>query len=152
MTVYEIARKIYENEPSPRTFDEELVAVAGCPNGVVIWKEHLLLMARPVCRQWSYKNITNPYVFCTQHNSGPDCWHVHVLVGTPREAILSAPYPLEWVSFERNNKLRFWKYERLLDYAKQTIPALSGTDTLQGRRLTGPASSTFTSRSVLSGG
>jgi hypothetical protein len=89
------------------------------------------LMFRPVMRSAPESLILEPGA----EFPAPDCWHVWMAAGDwvwmLREYL---PYPLPWVSWERDFKLRFWPLEKLLAKAG----AVSFADGHgQGRRIKG---------------
>jgi hypothetical protein len=101
---YVVARAIYDREPCARSFNEDLEL--HLMNGVVFSTADFFLMGRAVPRGACHADVINPAVVFAA--SLCDCWHVHVLAGNGRKAWSILPYPLQWMSFERNNRLKFY--------------------------------------------
>ena len=71
----------------------------------------------------------------THQFTAPDCWHVWLAAGNWRHILASyLPYPLPWISWERDFVLRFYPLEKLLAKAK-AVPFAGGHG--QGWRLQG---------------
>ena len=110
---YEIAKCVYENEPCARTFMEDLQLHLA--HGYVFNTPRLFLMGRPVSRDGDTCDIVCPVV-CY---SVPDCWMVYLAAGDISEFFKFEPFELQWFCWERNNKLRFYRRERLIWLLKQ---------------------------------
>lgn len=107
MTPYEQACKVYTTEPCARTFHDDLEA--HMLNGFVFSRPDYFIMGRPVVRSAAPNLILDPWMrfpsrFC-------DCWHVYLFAGNIVKAWEILPFPLEWMSFERKNDLRFYRLE-----------------------------------------
>lgn len=105
MKPVELAALVYTTEPCARSFREDLEA--HLLNGYVVSTPSSFTMGRAVRRDATYEEIVNPWV----NFDAPDCWHLYLFSGAMIEAFSAAPYPLPWVSFERKNKLRFFKWD-----------------------------------------
>lgn len=103
------ARRLYEEEDSARTFDQELQALHKNPTGYFRHDSEVLVLARPVRRNTNYEFLTNPkYVFETG-----DCLWIHCLVGSIKAAWKYLPKGrFAWIGWERNNKPRFFRLRR----------------------------------------
>ena len=104
MNHYRNARAIYDREPCRRTFNEDLEL--HLMNGVVFSTPDFFLMGRAVPRGACHSDIINPAVVFAPALC--DCWHVHVLAGDGQRAWSILPYAMQWMSFERNNRLKFY--------------------------------------------
>ena len=66
-------------------------------------------MGRAVNRNGDPSDIVNPeFQFDLV-----DTWLVYLAAGDLREFFLREPYPLPWVGWERNNRLRFYDMEAI---------------------------------------
>jgi hypothetical protein len=108
MTPFEKAREVYRREPCARTFEEDLILHLRF--GYVIATPEVFLMFRPVSKQWPAACVVNP---ANVLHTDPDCWHVTLAAGNPRLFHGCFPYPLEWVSGERQNQLRFYRFQKI---------------------------------------
>ena len=104
MNPYRQARAIYDREPCRRTFNEDLEL--HLMNGLVFSTSEFFLMGRAVPRGASPADIVDPAVVFAP--SLCDCWQVHVLAGDGKAAWSILPYPMQWMGFERNNRLKFY--------------------------------------------
>jgi hypothetical protein len=107
ITPFEQAAQVYHMEPCARTFryDLELHLL----NGYVYSTPDYFVMGRPVQRCAPRDAIVDPAI----NHAAPDCWHVYLAAGDMPKALTMVPYPLPWMSFERGNRLRFWKMSRI---------------------------------------
>jgi hypothetical protein len=101
---------VYSAEPCARTFDADLHAHL-LHGGFVLCRPDVFLMARPVARTAERAAIVNPFVVFPRAQC--DCWHVYLVAGSVGEALRFMPHPLEWVSWERENVLRFYRLESI---------------------------------------
>lgn len=108
LTPYYRALRVYEQEACARTFEEDLLLHLFC--GFVVSNPDLFIMARPVHHGAKHEDILNPRVVFT----APDCWHVYCFAGDVGRIARIIPFHLEYVSYERNNVLRFHKLTQLL--------------------------------------
>lgn len=107
MTPYQQARQVYETEPCARTFEEDLIA--HFENGYVISTPEVFLMFRPVRHDWPEVHIVDANLRnCTQG----DTWHVYLAAGDASQFASHFPYKLPFVSFERKNELRFYRFRQ----------------------------------------
>ena len=104
MTPFDQARAIYGREWCSRTFDEDLALHYA--HGFVFSTPAFFVMGRPVPRGAFAADVVNPAVSYAHELC--DCWHVHVLAGDASKAWSILPFPLKWLSFQRNNELRFF--------------------------------------------
>lgn len=98
MTPVEQAAAVYDREPCVNTFREDLEA--HLLNGLVFSTPTAFVMARYTSRE----SLT-----CALET----CIHVHLAAGDVMEIFNFPHIPCEWVSFERDNVLRFHRYEHL---------------------------------------
>ncbi len=131
MTPAEQAAAVYSREPCARTFREDMEAHLLNPAAITHADGRLFMLARPVCRDWDYHAVTDPWF--NSLTNAPDCWHIYLGAGDI-SAFFTIPHdPLPWVSFERNNRLRFHRYDILKrrcttnSTARTTIPDFSSS-------------------------
>lgn len=105
---YERAKSVYESEPCARTFMADLQLHLA--RGYVFNTPRLFLMGRPVRRSGDPRDIVNPLVDFLN----PDCWHVYLAAGDMGEFFKFEPFELQWFSWERNNRLRFYNREQVI--------------------------------------
>jgi hypothetical protein len=110
MSPYQEAIKVYLKEYSTRFFREDLEAHLQNPEAYVFSTPEVFCMGRPVrIAPDSIDMVLDPHVRFTREEA--NCWHVYLYAGKANLAFTLVPYPLEYVSFERNNNLRVYKYE-----------------------------------------
>lgn len=111
MTWAEQAAAVYQRELCARTFKEDLELHLLNPRALVVSSPQVFAMVRPVCRDWPVSAIVDPS--CNSLTCAPDCWHIYLSAGEI-PAIFTFPHvPLPWVSFERRNVIRFYRYEKI---------------------------------------
>lgn len=106
MTPVERAAAVYDREHCARSFKEDLEA--HLLHGWVISTPSLFLMARPVSIKASREDIVNPWI---NDFSDVDSWHLYLFSGSLMSAFKYAPFTLPYVSYERENSLRIYKYD-----------------------------------------
>lgn len=116
------AAAVYDREPCARPFVEDFEA--HLRYGWVISTPSLFLMARPVRSDWPEDVVLNPFAL----PDSPDMWHVWLAAGDWREAFDCAPYPLPWVSFERNNRLRRYAWSAIFRRSRALSSAPEGRE------------------------
>lgn len=104
---YELAESVYQSEPCARSFMEDLRL--HMLHGYVFNTPRLFLMGRSVSKLGDAGSIVDP----TVSFNNADCWHIYLAAGDLSEFFKFEPFPLPWFSWERNNKLRFYRRERL---------------------------------------
>ena len=109
MSPFEQAREVYLREPCARTFEEDLILHLRF--GYVISTPEVFLMFRPVRRMADHDKIVNPMFRFMR----PNCWHVYLAAGDPTQFYKHFPFPLEWVSGERENKLRVYRFQKIAE-------------------------------------
>ena len=109
MMAVEVAAKVYETEPCPRTFREDLEH--HLLNGYVFNTPTLFVMGRPVKSNAPAELIVNPSISFPK--SEADCWHVYLAAGNLREGLKYVPFRLPLISFERRNKLLLCRIKRI---------------------------------------
>lgn len=102
MTPVERAAAVYRSEPCAHTFRADLEFYL--LNGFVCSRPDYFVMGRPVMRHASQDLIVGHYRF---PSGACDCWHVALHSGNVARAWDFLPWDLPWVSFERENVLRF---------------------------------------------
>jgi hypothetical protein len=128
MTWAEKAAEVYQREPCARTFREDLEAHLLNPAALVVSIPQVFALVRPVCRAWGRESIVNPW-FGNSLTCAPDCWHIYLSAGE-YPAIFTFPHePLPWVSFERGNVLRFYRYETIRSRCLKIPPSPVPTST-----------------------
>lgn len=100
MNPFAAAAGVYQREPCARPLREDLEA--HLLFGWVFSTPEVFLMGRQVRHDWPHDRIRDPW----QTADDGDCWHVWLCAGDIREAIGLMPFPLPWVSYERQNVLR----------------------------------------------
>jgi hypothetical protein len=109
MTPFDEALAVYIRHPTKRDFGEDISA--HLRNGYVIATPWAFVAFRPVLRDSPEDLILDP----TRVFPYADTWHVWLAAGDWRRVLLDyLPFPLPWVSWERQFKLRFWRLEKLL--------------------------------------
>jgi hypothetical protein len=73
-------------------------------------------MCRPVCREAPTELVVDSHVVFGRN---VDCWHIYLVAGDMSEAVKHLPFILPWISWERDNKLRFYKTKKLLKRLKK---------------------------------
>jgi hypothetical protein len=104
MKPIELAAAVYQQEDCARSFREDLEA--HLLNGFVYSTPDAFLMGRPVRRDANPEDIVNPWVNFTD----PDCWHCYLFSGSLHHTMSMPPFKLPWVSYERKNRLRFYRW------------------------------------------
>lgn len=136
MTPFDASRAVYRREPCARTFESDLWH--HFQNGYVLSGPEGFVMGRPVRRDAETSQILNPAVTFED----PDCWHIWLAAGDWRAMLAGwLPYPLPWFSWERRNRLRFWRAERVIDISALTprcSPCSMNSETLAARTMTAP--------------
>jgi hypothetical protein len=103
------ARKVYADEESPRALAVDILLHIANPQGWVVSRPDLLILARPVRKDAKPEEILDAgWEF---HEA--DCWHIYLVVGNASTAFQYLPFDLPWISFERKNKLRFYELTRV---------------------------------------
>lgn len=115
------AAKVYRREPSSHTFLEALEYYLA--TGYVFSTPSFFVMTRPVSSSWPEQAIVNPM---SLEDHGPltgrlDCWHVSLMAGDLEAAWKLLPFPLPLTSFERRNKLRFYRHDQLDRYLRRPV-------------------------------
>ena len=108
MNAFLKAIEVYQRESCARTFNEDLSWYL--EHGFVFSRPDLFMMGRPVSQYAGYDAITGLFKF---NSKACDCWHVHLFAGNIAPAFQFMPWSLPWISFERNNELRFWRMENM---------------------------------------
>jgi len=113
---YERARDIYLSEPCVRTFEEDFHN--HLRHGVVVSTPRAFVMARRADRWADPRDIVDSaHVF-----DGGDCLHIFLASGDLREIVRLLELSdhvhgrLEWLSWERDNVLRFYRRESLMSH------------------------------------
>lgn len=114
MSPYEIAREVYEREPCARSFGEDFYR--HLYNAYVISTPDLFVMFRPVSSEATDEEIVDSGVLFDPDQA--DCWHVYLAAGDLSRLIEHVPFPLPYISFERKNNLRRYRFQKFLDRCK----------------------------------
>jgi len=109
--VLDIARKLYADEESPQSLAVDILLHISNPKGWVVSRPDLLIMARPVPRNAKPDEILD--AGREFHSDECNCWHVYLVVGNAAQAFKYLPFDLEWISFERKNKLKFYQLTKI---------------------------------------
>lgn len=107
MTPAEHAAAVYSRESCARTFREDVEA--HMLNGYVVSTPEMFVLFRPV----NWMNGTSAIVDPWFEHEECDTWHIYLFAGDVTNLGKHIPYPLPRVSFERNNVLRVFSYDRL---------------------------------------
>ena len=105
MSPYELARGVYAQEPSRRTFAEDLEHHH--VNGFVFSTPDYFVMGRPVIKMSVPVLILDPSFHFPREDV--DCWHIYLFAGKISLAWEVLPWRMEWISLERRNDLRFYR-------------------------------------------
>lgn len=97
MTPYEKAAAEHARQAGPRSFTEDVEA--HMLNGFVFSTPTFFIMGRGVNRMGEPALIVNPWHAFPR--SGWDCWHVYLMAGDVGAAWAILPWPLPWLSWER---------------------------------------------------
>lgn len=73
-------------------------------NGFFFSRPDYLVMGRPVVREADPALIVGLHRF---PSAVCNCWHIYLAAGNLARAWSVLPWPLEWISWERANVLRF---------------------------------------------
>lgn len=119
MTAYELAQRLYREEPQARTLEEDIRRHLVNPDGYVLKTKEVLAMGRPVPLLADIRDILNPYIWFPPKDC--NCWHIYLVAGNISRAWDFLPYPLEWMSFERSNRLRFYRTERIKSRSNKSL-------------------------------
>lgn len=111
MTAYELAQRLYREEPQARTLEEDIRRHLVNPDGYVLKTPAVLAMGRPIPRNADPRDIINPLIWFPIEDC--DCWHIYLVAGDIGLAWTFLPYPLPWLSLERSNRLRFYRSDRI---------------------------------------
>jgi hypothetical protein len=114
MTPYDRARAVYASEPCARTFEEDLRL--HLKFSYVYSTPDYFIMGRPVAMDSSYKDITDPLV----QFSEPDAWWVYLASGDLNSFFTIKPFDLPYVGWERGNKARFYRADRVSRLCQRT--------------------------------
>jgi len=110
---FERARAVYADGRSARSFEWDLML--HLERGFVFSTPEYFVMGRPVNSRAAVADILNPAVNWGRGEC--DCWHVWLCVcnsgGLARIKEL-VPWPLNWVSFERDGELKLWVLEQAM--------------------------------------
>jgi len=125
MTPYDEAIQVYLREHCTRSFAEDLEHHLRNPSGYVIRTPFGFAMGRAVDHTASVGAIIDPSI--SFHPSKADCWHLYLYAGKLNQVFTFCPYPLKYVSFERNNVLKIHEYEVIRRHImKENQPATPG--------------------------
>lgn len=137
------ARAVYEKEPCARSFSEDVSA--HMRTGFVISTPWCFVLARPVWSKAPAADIVNPLVMFHHRMDVSDCWHIYLMAGLVEAAVDYIPFPLPFISFERNNRLRVLPMGRFLrKWKDETVENGSSVTVLQGGRWQPTQTSTAT--------
>lgn len=113
---WDLARVIWMTEPCARTLTLDLLL--HLRHGYVFSTPSLFLMGRAVRHDAAPEQIVNPEI---EFGPDADAWMVYCATGVcGLDKFLDyEPYPLPFIGWERDNQLRFWPRERLIDVARR---------------------------------
>lgn len=117
MTPFDLAKQVYDKEPCARSFFEDLYWHMRL--GYVFCTPQFFIMGRPVKREWPTEWILSPWFVCVKD---PDCWHVWLASGDLSLLFSVLPIKLLYVSWERDNKLRFYKFDKVYERIQNGPP------------------------------
>lgn len=117
-SAYDAARAVYDSEPCARTFEEDLALHLRF--GYVFSTPDAFIMGRAVNRNAPYQDILSPWVA----QSSPDAWLVWLASGSGALALFMErePFPMPFIGWERDNKLRWYRRQDLIRHVARTIP------------------------------
>lgn len=90
-------------------------------HGYVISTPWLFVMGRPVDSNDAQYRIVDPSCIYEEF----DCWHVYLAAGRIQDLARCLPFPLQWVSFERQNELHVLPLGRFMRLCRSTRPSSS---------------------------
>lgn len=103
---------MYAREHCIRTFAMDLDLHLQC--GYVFSTPEVFVMGRPVRKGAEYVQLTDPaFIF-----DRVDCWWVYLAAGDLGQMMRFLPYELPWFGWERDNKPRYWRAERIKQWLK----------------------------------
>lgn len=103
------AALVYKRELCGRTFEQDLQI--HLVNGFVVATPDYFIMGRPVCSQAPHYEIVDcTFPFPPEEQ---DCWHIHCMAGDLRKCWDFYPFQLPFVSWEKRNRLRFYRMEQI---------------------------------------
>lgn len=135
LTPVERAAAVYGREACARSFREDLEA--HLLHGLVFSTPTAFCMARYVSREWPGGMIVDPHVNDSGVAGGgvenfgesdltcalKNCIHLYLAAGDMGEFFEFPHEPCEWISYERNNVLRFHSYEALKKRCTKNLTA-----------------------------
>lgn len=109
MTPFHLAQQVYQREMCKRDFFTDLHG--HLIGGYVFVTPTMFVMGRPVAKDAPYEQVTDPsYRF-----EAPDAWLVYLASGNGlKEFFRHEPFILPFIGWERDNRLRFYRRERLM--------------------------------------
>lgn len=114
------SQKIYSTEHCVRTLEEDFRLHTANPTGCVIKLPDLIALARPVDKDADPELIVDPKYWFSP--SIRNCWHIYLLVGNILHARQLLPFELEWMSFERKNRLKIVPFQRFFSLCHDIRP------------------------------
>lgn len=113
----ELARQVYEREDCARSFGEDVAMHLAHPDGIVHKSSAVFYLARPVCYREGEDcaaAMVDPAQAFPQ--ASWNCWHIYLLAGTLKVAVRQFPFRLNYVSWERHNRLRVYPFDRFIQH------------------------------------
>lgn len=123
MTPLDKARAVYASEPCARTFEEDLRL--HLKFSYVHSTPEYFIMGRPVTMDAAYSDITDPIV----QFSEPDAWWVYLASGDLKSFFTIKPFDLPYVGWERDNKARFYRADKVSRLCQRTTTTNLGVHT-----------------------
>lgn len=99
------------NTPPVGPWNMESAIRAHAKNGVIFCRPDVFVLARPVMLDefLDVRRILNPHYRFDRYNA----WHIWLFSGNMAKAIEFLPFPLDYVCYERKERLRIYKLEEL---------------------------------------
>lgn len=108
MTAFEKAQRIFDDEPCASTFWQTLNWYMHY--GYVITSPGFFLAMRPVPHLASKPDKID---HCLFDEWDCDEWHIAIAAGDMREMFVACPFPLDYISFEKRNRLKVYHFQSL---------------------------------------
>ncbi len=84
------------------------------------------LMARPVCSSASRESILDP--LCQFRADSCDAWFVYLAAGNLPDLFSLAPYPLEFICYERFGAVKIVRFQSISEKSKRWERKRNGSD------------------------
>ena len=116
MSAFLDAKKVYDLEPCARSFEVDLAL--HLEFGYVFSTPDAFIMGRPVDKHASYDQIIRPEI----EFPSPNAWLIWLAAGAAaiRVFLDREPFPLPYMGWERDNKLRWYDRQQIIRHVTRT--------------------------------